>query len=83
MPTNLYGFPNDNFDHNSSHVLPAMISKFSGAMEKSKHYEVTLWGDGSARREFLHVDDLAEGYTMFVCRDMINLILLTLVLERM
>ena len=59
MPTNLYG-PNDNFDHNSGHVLPAMISKFSGAMERSKHYEVTLWGDGSARREFLHVDDLAE-----------------------
>ena len=64
MPTNLYG-PNDNFDHNSSHVLPAMISKFSGAMEKSKHYEVTLWGDGSARREFLHVDDLAEA--CYVC----------------
>ena len=75
--------PNDNFDHNSSHVLPAMISKFSGAMEKSKHYEVTLWGDGSARREFLHVDDLAEDPAMFVCRDMIVLILLTSVLERM
>ena len=37
---------------NSEHVLPAMISKLSGAMKRSKHYEVTLWGDGSARREF-------------------------------
>ena len=82
MPTNLYGSPNDNFD-NSSHVLPAMVSKFSGAMEESKHYEVTLWGDGSARREFLHVDDLAEESAMFVCRNMIILILLMLVLERM
>ena len=59
MPTNLYG-PNDNFDHNSSHVLPALISKFHGSLEKSKHWVVKLWGDGSPRREFLHVDDLAE-----------------------
>ena len=59
MPTNLYG-PGDNFDHNSSHVLPAMISKFHGSLEKSEHWEVSLWGDGSPRREFLHVDDLAE-----------------------
>ena len=59
MPTNLYG-PNDNFDHNSSHVLPAMISKFHGSLEKSKHWVVKLWGDGSPKREFLHVDDLAE-----------------------
>jgi len=59
MPTNLYG-PNDNFDHNSSHVLPALISKFHGSLEKSKHWVVKLWGDGSAKREFLHVDDLAE-----------------------
>ena len=59
MPTNLYG-PNDNFDHNSSHVLPAMISKFHGSLNKSEHWVVKLWGDGSPMREFLHVDDLAE-----------------------
>jgi len=57
MPTNLYG-PGDNFDHNSSHVLPAMISKFDGSLDKSG--EVSLWGDGTPMREFLHVDDLAE-----------------------
>ena len=54
MPTNLYG-PNDNYDLDSSHVLPAMIRKFHEAKD-----EVTLWGDGSAMREFLYVDDLAE-----------------------
>ncbi len=59
MPTNLYG-PGDNFDHNNSHVLPAMISKFHGSLEKSEHWEVALWGDGTPKREFLHVDDLAE-----------------------
>jgi GDP-L-fucose synthase len=64
MPTNLYG-PNDNFDLESSHVLPAMIAKFHGAMSHSKYYEVKLWGDGSAMREFLHVDDLAEA--CYVC----------------
>jgi len=66
MPTNLYG-PNDNFDHNSSHVLPALISKFDGSLEKSKHWIVKLWGDGSPKREFLHVDDLAEA--LVVCMD--------------
>ena len=59
MPTNLYG-PGDNFDHNSSHVLPAMISKFHGSLDKCEYWEVELWGDGSPMREFLHVDDLAE-----------------------
>jgi len=59
MPTNLYG-PNDNFDADSSHVLPAMIGKFHASLGKSEHWEVKLWGDGSPRREFLHVDDLAE-----------------------
>jgi len=59
MPTNLYG-PGDNFDHNSSHVLPAMISKFDGSLDKSEDWEVSLWGDGTPMREFLHVDDLAE-----------------------
>ena len=54
MPTNLYG-PNDNFDLETSHVLPAMIAKFHNAKES-----ITLWGNGSAMREFLHVDDLAE-----------------------
>ena len=58
MPTNLYG-PNDNFDLNSSHVLPALIRKFHDAKMKGKP-EVTVWGTGSPRREFLHVDDLAE-----------------------
>jgi GDP-L-fucose synthase len=58
MPTNLYG-PNDNFDLKSSHVLPAMIRKFHEARENG-HAEVVLWGSGSPRREFLHVDDLGE-----------------------
>lgn len=58
MPTNLYG-PNDNFDLNSSHVLPALIRKFHEAKESNTHV-VGCWGDGSPMREFLHVDDLAE-----------------------
>ncbi len=58
MPTNLYG-PNDNFDLNDSHVLPAMIRKFHDA--KTAHAkEVVLWGDGSPKREFLYVDDMAD-----------------------
>jgi GDP-L-fucose synthase len=59
MPTNLYG-PNDNFDLQSSHVLPAMIRRFDDA-KKARQEAVTLWGTGSPRREFLHVDDLADG----------------------
>jgi GDP-L-fucose synthase len=59
MPTNLYG-PNDNFDLESSHVLPAFIRKFHEGKGK-----VTVWGDGTAMREFLHVDDLAEA--CFTC----------------
>jgi GDP-L-fucose synthase len=58
MPTNLYG-PEDNFDLQSSHVLPALIHKFHLAKEKAQP-SVTLWGTGSAYREFLHVDDLAQ-----------------------
>jgi GDP-L-fucose synthase len=58
MPTNLYG-PNDNFDLTSSHVLPAMIRKFHDAKAAGRT-EVTIWGTGTPRREFLHVDDLAE-----------------------
>lgn len=56
MPTNLYG-PGDNFDLTRSHVLPAMIRKFHEA--RLSNSDVTLWGTGSPRREFLHVDDLA------------------------
>jgi len=59
MPTNLYG-PNDNFDPQTSHVLPAMIGKFHAGLKHSKFYDIKLWGDGSPKREFLHVDDLAE-----------------------
>lgn len=58
MPCNLYG-PGDNFCHQSSHVLPALIRKFHDAKELG-HEPVELWGDGSPRRELLHVDDLAE-----------------------
>jgi GDP-L-fucose synthase len=58
MPTNLYG-PQDNFDLESSHVLPALIRKFIEAENENKP-SVTLWGSGSPRREFLHVDDLAS-----------------------
>ncbi len=58
MPTNLYG-PHDNFDLNSSHVLPALIRRFHEAA-KAGDNEVVLWGTGTPRREFLHVDDLAE-----------------------
>jgi len=64
MPTNLYG-PNDNFNLETSHVLPAMIAKFHAALNHSRHWEVRLWGDGFAMREFLHVDDLAEA--CYVC----------------
>jgi len=59
MPTNLYG-PNDNYDLNNSHVLPAMLRKFHEAKTENQP-SVELWGDGSPMREFLHVDDLAEG----------------------
>jgi len=58
MPTNLYG-PNDNFDLASSHVLPALIRKFHEAKLKQQS-SVGIWGTGKPRREFLHVDDLAE-----------------------
>ena len=57
MPTNLYG-PNDNFDTQSSHVLPALIRRFDEAKESGAS-AVVLWGSGTPRREFLHVDDLA------------------------
>ena len=58
MPTNLYG-PNDNFDLETSHVLPALIRKFHEAKVNDED-EVVIWGTGKPRREFLHVDDLAD-----------------------
>ena len=58
MPTNLYGI-NDNFDLQNSHVLPAMIRKFHEAKTQNLK-EVVLWGTGKVKREFLHVDDLAD-----------------------
>jgi GDP-L-fucose synthase len=58
MPTNLYG-PGDNFDLNNSHVLPALIRKVDDACSRHSN-EVTIWGTGNPRREFLHVDDLAR-----------------------
>jgi GDP-L-fucose synthase len=58
MPTNLYGI-NDNFDLTSSHVLPALIRKFHESKLRGEG-EVVIWGSGSPRREFLHVDDLAD-----------------------
>lgn len=58
MPTNLFG-PNDNYDLNNSHVLPALLRKFIEAKQRNDK-EVILWGSGTPLREFLHVDDLAE-----------------------
>jgi len=58
MPTNLYG-PNDNYDRKNSHVLPALIRKFHEAKESNQE-SVEIWGTGSPKREFLHVDDLAQ-----------------------
>lgn len=58
MPTNLYG-PNDNYNLENSHVLPALIRKFHEAKRKKKN-EVIIWGSGTPKREFLHVDDLAD-----------------------
>lgn len=63
MPINLYG-PNDNFDLESSHVFPALIRKFTDAIENNSK-EVVVWGSGNPRREFLHVDDLARA--IIVC----------------
>lgn len=58
MPTNLYG-PHDNFDSKTSHVIPGMINKFNQAINRNQN-TVELWGTGSPRREFMHVDDLAR-----------------------
>tara|TARA_B100001248_G_scaffold260540_1_gene248992 strand:- start:5456 stop:6406 length:951 start_codon:yes stop_codon:yes gene_type:complete len=64
MPTNLYG-PHDNYHPDNSHVLPALIARFHQAKEEGWP-EVVLWGTGRAQREFLHVDDLAEGVFMIL-----------------
>ncbi|MGD9583354.1 MAG: GDP-L-fucose synthase family protein [Lysobacterales bacterium] len=66
MPTNLYG-PGDNFDPDTSHVLPALIRKFHAAKLRGDA-EVTLWGTGTPRREFLHADDLADA-VLFLMRN--------------
>jgi GDP-L-fucose synthase len=66
MPTNLYG-PNDNFDLTSSHVMPALIRKFHDA-RLSGDPEVVVWGSGKPRREFLHVDDLADACVFLMRR---------------
>lgn len=63
MPTNLYG-PGDNFHPTNSHVIPAMMRRFNEAVREG-HEEVLIWGTGTPRREFLHVDDMAEA-SMFV-----------------
>lgn len=64
MPSNLYG-PNDNFDYESSHVLPALIRKFHDS-KKNGNQPVKLWGSGNPRREFLHVDDLASAIVFLI-----------------
>ncbi|NLN62720.1 MAG: NAD-dependent epimerase/dehydratase family protein, partial [Myxococcales bacterium] len=66
MPTNLYG-PGDNFDLETSHVLPALIAKFHDAKMRDLP-RVTLWGTGTPRREFLYVDDLADALVFLMQR---------------
>lgn len=58
MPTNLYGMPGDHYDPQNSHVLPALVRKFIVAKKNGE--DVTLWGTGTPRREFMHVDDMAD-----------------------
>lgn len=66
LPTNLYG-PNDNYHPQNSHVIPALIRKFHEA-KKNEASHVTIWGSGTPRREFLHVDDLADACYVMMCR---------------
>ena len=67
MPTNLFG-PNDNFEPETSHVMPALIQKIHQAkISKAKH--VTIWGTGSPKREFLHVDDMASACVFLMDKD--------------
>ncbi len=67
MPTNLYG-PNDNYDLATSHVLPALIRKAHEARERGDT-ELVVWGSGTPRREFLHVDDLADACVHLMAQD--------------
>lgn len=67
MPTNLYG-PNDNFDLQTSHVLPALIRKFHEAKERGDE-KVVIWGTGKPRREFLYVDDMADACVFIMNKD--------------
>jgi GDP-L-fucose synthase len=69
MPTNLYG-PNDNFDLETSHVLPALIAKFHEA-KQTRQPSVTVWGTGTPKREFLHVDDLAEACVFIMKKEFV------------
>lgn len=69
MPTNLYG-PNDNFDLEISHVLPALIAKFHVA-KQSRQPSVTVWGTGTPKREFLHVDDLADACVFIMKKEFV------------
>jgi GDP-L-fucose synthase len=66
LPVNLYG-PRDNFDLETSHVIPALIRKMLEAQARGEH-EVVLWGDGSPTREFLYVEDCAEGIVLAALR---------------
>ena len=66
MPTNLYG-PNDNYNLKTSHFFPALISKIHFAKENKKKY-ITIWGDGSPKRELMYVDDLADACEFFLKR---------------
>lgn len=68
MPTNLYGI-NDNFDLNTSHALPALIRKFHEAKLRNKN-SVTIWGSGNPKREFLHVDDLADACIFLINKNL-------------
>ena len=70
MPTNLYG-PNDNFDLETSHVLPALINKFHQAKQNHEP-SVTVWGTGSPKREFLYVDDLADACCFIMNRNFLD-----------
>jgi len=70
MPTNLYGI-NDNFDLDTSHVLPALIRKFHEAKQGNRD-SVTIWGSGNPKREFLHVDDLADACIFLINKNLDN-----------
>jgi GDP-L-fucose synthase len=65
LPVNLYG-PGDNFDLKTSHVIPALIRKCDDAMQSGAS-EIVLWGDGTPTREFLYVEDAAEGLILAAC----------------